>query len=163
MSNGRIGLVGLIGCALSLCGAARAADSVSDWEQLRQLRPGDQVKVEIRGKRNVTANFRGFTSDGLQLVQGSTKEIEVARTDVRRVYQVRTRARAAAPWLGAAAGFGVGFAVGWKVGDPPGCSFLCMAPRSATGPAAGAIGAALGALVGHFAAGRTDRLVYFAP
>ena len=72
----------------------------------------------------------------------------------------RSRARGAAPWIGAAAGFGVGFAGGWAAGDPPSCQWLCFAPKPATGAVIGVIGAGLGALVGHFAAGKAEILVY---
>jgi hypothetical protein len=163
MSGIRVSTIGIAGLALGLCAAAgRAADAGTGWDQLQQLHPGDKVRVELHGKPDVTADFGAVMPDSLQLVRRQKEQNDIPRTEIRRVYRVlqRSRARAAAPWIGAAAGFGVGFAGGWAAGDPPSCQFLCFAPKPATGAVFGAVGAGLGALVGHFAAGKAEKLVY---
>jgi hypothetical protein len=147
--------------ALGLCAVAgRAADAGKGWDQLQQLHPGDKVRVELHGKPDVTGDFGAVTPDSLQLVRRQKEQNDIPRTEIRRVFLKRSHARAAAPWIGAAAGFGVGFAGGWAAGDPPSCQFLCFAPKPATGAVFGAVGAGLGALVGHFAAGKAEKLVY---
>jgi hypothetical protein len=147
--------------ALGLCAVAgRAADAGTDWDQLQRLHLGDKVRVELDGKPDVTGDFGAVTPDSLQLVRRRKEQNDIPRTEIRRVFLKRSRARAAAPWIGAAAGFGVGFAGGWAAGDPPSCQFLCFAPKPATGAVFGAVGAGLGALVGHFAAGKAEKLVY---
>ena len=159
----RVSTIGLVGLALGLCAVAgRAANAGTDWDQLQQLHPGDKVRVVLRGKVDVTADFGAVTPDSLQLVRRQKEQMDLKRTEILRVYRAlkRSRARAAAPWIGAAAGFGVGFAGGWAAGDPPSCQFLCFAPKPATGAVFGAVGAGLGALVGHFAAGKAEILVY---
>lgn len=161
MSRIGVSTIGLVGLALGLCAVAgRAADAGTDWDQLQRLHPGDRIRVELRGKPDVTGDFGAVTPDSLQLVCRQKEQNDIPRTEIRRVFLKRSRARAAAPWIGAAAGFGVGFAGGWAAGDPPSCQFLCFAPKPATGAVFGAVGAGLGALVGHFAAGKAEKLVY---
>ena len=161
MSRIGVSTIGLVGLALGLCAVAgRAADAGTDWDQLQRLHLGDKVRVELDGKPDVTGDFGAVTPDSLQLVRRRKEQNDIPRTEIRRVFLKRSRARAAAPWIGAAAGFGVGFAGGWAAGDPPSCQFLCFAPKPATGAVFGAVGAGLGALVGHFAAGKTEKLVY---
>ena len=161
MSRIRVSTIGIAGLALGLCAVAgRAADAGTDWDQLQRLHLGDKVRVELDGKPDVTGDFGAVTPDSLQLVRRRKEQNDIPRTEIRRVFLKRSRARAAAPWIGAAAGFGVGFAGGWAAGDPPSCQFLCFAPKPATGAVFGAVGAGLGALVGHFAAGKAEKLVY---
>ena len=161
MSRIRVSTIGIAGLALGLCAVAgRAADAGTDWDQLQRLHLGDKVRVELDGKPDVTGDFGAVTPDSLQLVRRQKEQNDIPRTEIRRVFLKRSRARAAAPWIGAAAGFGVGFAGGWAAGDPPSCQFLCFAPKPATGAVFGAVGAGLGALVGHFAAGKAEKLVY---
>ena len=59
--------IGIIGLALGLSAAGKAADAGTDWAQLQQLHPGDKVRVALRGKLGVTADFGAVTPDGLQL------------------------------------------------------------------------------------------------
>jgi hypothetical protein len=161
MSRIRVSTIGIAGLALGLCAVAgKAADAGTDWDQLQRLHPGDRIRVELRGKPDVTGDFGAVTPESLQLVRRRKEQNDIPRTEIRRVFLKRSRARAAAPWIGAAAGFGVGFAGGWAAGDPPSCQFLCFAPKPATGAVFGAVGAGLGALVGHFAAGKAEKLVY---
>jgi hypothetical protein len=161
MSRIGVSTIGLVGLALGLCTVAgKAADAGTDWDQLQLLHPGDRIRVELRGKPDVTGNFGAVTPESLQLVRRRKEQNDIPRTEIHRVFLKRSHARAAAPWIGAAAGFGVGFAGGWAAGDPPSCQFLCFAPKPATGAVFGAVGAGLGALVGHFAAGKAEKLVY---
>ena len=161
MSRIRVSTIGIAGLALGLCAVAgKAADAGTDWDQLQRLHPGDRIRVELRGKPDVTGDFGAVTPESLQLVRRRKEQNDIPRTEIHRVFLKRSHARAAAPWIGAAAGFGVGFAGGWAAGDPPSCQFLCFAPKPATGAVFGAVGAGLGALVGHFAAGKAEKLVY---
>ena len=161
MSRIGVSTIGLVGLALGLCAVAgKAADAGTDWDQLQRLHPGDRIRVELRGKPDVTGDFGAVTPESLQLVRRRKEQNDIPRTEIHRVFLKRSHARAAAPWIGAAAGFGVGFAGGWAAGDPPSCQFLCFAPKPATGAVFGAVGAGLGALVGHFAAGKAEKLVY---
>ena len=161
MSRIGVSTIGLVGLALGLCTVAgKAADAGTDWDQLQRLHPGDRIRVELRGKPDVTGDFGAVTPESLQLVRRRKEQNDIPRTEIHRVFLKRSRARAAAPWIGAAVGFGAGFAGGWAAGDPPSCQFLCFAPKPATGAVFGAVGAGLGALVGHFAAGKAEKLVY---
>ena len=145
---------------IALCGWLNAADPDHTWEQLARLQRGDTVRVVLANKRDFKAQFVAAAPNTLQLLNGATP-LDLQRTDVRRVYQVRHRSklRAAAPYLGAAGGFAVGFAIGWKTGDPSGCAF-CLIPRSALAPAAAVPTAGAGFVIGHFAAGSGETLIY---
>jgi hypothetical protein len=161
MSRIRVSTIGIAGLALGLCAVAgKAADAGTDWDQLQRLHPGDQIRVELRGQPDVTGDFGAVTPESLQLVRRRKEQNDIPRTEIRRVFLKRSHARAAAPWIGAAAGFGVGFAGGWAAGDSPSCQLSCFAPKPATGAVIGVISAGLGALVGHFAAGKAEILVY---
>jgi hypothetical protein len=146
---------------------AQAANPGDRWEQLAQLRAGDKVRVEVRGKPEVTGSLAAVTPDSLQLVHGKKEQIDLKKTEIRRVYRIarRPRGRSAAPWIGAGAGFGIGFAAGQPLGYAPGCRFICIVSKPAAGTVIGLAGAALGATAGHFAAGhfaagKTETLVY---
>jgi len=58
MSRIGVSTIGLVGLALGLCAVAgRAADAGTDWDQLQRLHPGDRIRVELRGKPDVTGDF----------------------------------------------------------------------------------------------------------
>ncbi len=107
MSRTGVSTIGIMGLALGLCASGKAADARTDWAQLQQLHPGDKVRVVLRGKVDVTADFGAVTPDSLQLVRHRKEQIDLKRTEFLRVYWAlkRSRARAASPWIGAAAGF----------------------------------------------------------
>lgn len=161
-----VSTIGIVGLALGLCAVAgRAADIPTDWDQLQKLHPGDQVRVELRGKPDVVAEFGAVTADGLHVVRGGKAQVDLERTEILWVYRVlkRSEARAAAPWIGGIAGFGAGFAAAWAGGSQAGPCLVACISRPAAGVALGSVGAALGALAGHLAPGRartTEAPVY---
>lgn len=166
----RIGVcaIGLAGLAFGLCGIAQAANAAGNWEQLQQLRPGDKIRVELEGKRGMTGDFAAVTSESLQVVLRKEQR-DLPRTEVRRVWVYhasgRSRARAAAPWIGAAAGLGVGIGVGWAAGAPANCTGWCfdfVPSKPASAAILGATGAGLGVLVGYLVSGKSETrtLVY---
>jgi len=153
----------LVALALGLSGLTPASD---DWELLQQLQRGDRVRVQVRRQPDVRGEFATITPAGLQLAGLRNQQIDLRRADIRRVYLVRkrSRARAAAPWIGAAAGFGLGFAAGWGVGESSDCMFLCIgAPKPAAGAIVGLAFAGVGGVVGKFVPAKTERLIYRAP
>jgi len=156
----RIGVcaIGLANLVLGLCGIARAADAGDNWEQLQQLHPGDKIRVELEGKPGVTGDFAAVTSENLQLVCRRKEQCDLPRTEIRRVWLCRlsgrSRTRAAAPWIGAAAGFGAGFGVGAAWAGR--CEGLCVVSKPAAGAIFGVVGAGVGALVGHLVSGRAE-------
>jgi len=166
------------GLAISICTlVAAASEKPGVWENLEKLRPGDRVRVELRGHKEVTAEFGAVLTDRLLLVQAKN-QIDLRRPDIRGVFLKRKRSgvRTAAPWIGAAAGFGVGFAVGYPLGSPSGqdsqvdcrdsafgCSSLKLVPdisRPVSGAIFGLVGMAAGATAGYFIGGARETLIY---
>jgi hypothetical protein len=161
MTNTRRQSIRLAVLALGWCAAAAAQTGLADWERLQVLHPGDQVRVELRGNRTVEALFGAVTDDSLQLVRDRNRQVGFARSEIRRVDRLfhRSRARLAAPWIGAAAGFGIGFAIGYPSGSEGGCWFMCVS-KPASGTVVGLVGASVGGVAGYFAKGRKSQLIY---
>lgn len=138
--------------------------NAADWDQLQQLHPGDKVRVELEGKPGVSGDFATVTSDSLQLVRHRKEQCDLPRTEIRRVWvyrlSKRSGTRAAAPWIGVAAGFGAGFGIGAVWAGH--CEGFCVVSKPAAGAIFGVVGAGVGAVVGHLAAGKaeTQTLVY---
>jgi len=79
----------------ALCVAAGGpVAAAGNWDLLQQLKPGDRVRVYVRGNR---------------------EQMDFTPAQVRRVERLlkRSRISAATPWIGVAAGFGASFALGW--------------------------------------------------
>jgi hypothetical protein len=101
------------------------------------------------------------------VVRSKTEQVDVPKENVERVDRLlhRSRARAAAPWIGAAGGFAVGFGVGYAGGDPP-CrgSGWCGFPFSISKPTAGLIlggvGTAVGGVTGYLLSGKEAEQIY---
>ena len=89
-------------------------------------------------------DFASVSPESLQLVHRRKQQIDLRRSDIRRIFLKRSHTRSAAPWIGTAAGFGAGFASGWGIGNPPNCQSICIAPKPATGAVIAAVGAGLG-------------------
>ena len=161
----RIGVcaIGLAGLALGLCGIAQAANATGNWEQLKQLHPGDKIRVELEGKPGTTGDLEAVTAESLQLVRHN-EQLSFARPEIRRVWVYRatgrSRVRAAAPWIGAGVGFGAGFGIG--AGATAGCTGWCVVSPPASGAIVGVVGAGAGALVGYLVSGKSETrtLVY---
>ncbi len=99
--------------ALLACGVPVRAQS---WDALRELRPGDQVKIlDAAGNENKGA-FAAFANDSVSVRSGRGSVVAVERARVHRV-QVRSRSRRVRNALiGAAIGVAVGVAVDQTLG-----------------------------------------------
>ena len=100
----------------SLCVAAGGpVAAAGNWDLLQQLKPGDRVRVYVRGKEPVTASFGAVTPRTLQVVRDNREQMDFTPAQVLRVERLlkRSRISAATLWIGVAAGFGAGFALGW--------------------------------------------------
>jgi hypothetical protein len=153
MSRFQLTVIGLAGLALVLCVSASATTGSESWEQLQQLRPGDQIRVELLRNPELRGKFAAVTPDSLQMTHGNEQH-NVGRAEVRRVYHLVQRSRAVPMLVGTAAGFGGGFAIGYAV------SKNAIWSRTQGGAVGGVPLAGIGAVIGYFAAGKSQRLVY---
>jgi len=85
------------------------------------------------GTQRQAGRYRGFGAvrpESLQLVPRRKEQNDIPREEIRRVFLKRSHARAAAPWIGAAAGFGVGFAGDGRQEIPRVVSSCALPPNS---------------------------------
>ena len=85
------------------------------WDALRELKPGDRVKISDAQGRDRTGSFMAFTPDSISLETGNGS-VAIQRPEVRRV-QVRSNARRARNIaIGAAIGIAIGVTADQTVG-----------------------------------------------
>ncbi len=140
-----------------------AANDLTSWENLSELRPGDAIRVYCGKDSGAQVRFQSVTPDWLLVIHGTEAPDKLARAGVRRVDARKTHsARAKHVAYGAAIGFGGGFAVGAAAG---GCKtgFGAVGPclsKPAMGGAAGGVGAVLGAAVGVVLPAHGQQVIY---
>lgn len=97
-----------------------------DWLRVRQLAPGTEVMVTIRGSRSERRLFSSADASHLTLADQNGQTTSLARADVVEVRgPVRTRG-----WLGGVVGTAIGVAGGFAVG----ASMVHNSGREAYGP-----------------------------
>lgn len=89
--------------------AAVSAGDRSDWQNLRQLSPGQSIIVSRKSGDSLKGAFRSVTDDSLTL-EAKHNEVVVPKADVGRVRKGAHRGRTAL--IGAAIGAGSGAALG---------------------------------------------------
>ena len=107
--------IGLVAVAILLTGTRlKAADHKTDlskWENLKQLTPGQQIKVVLNDAKAYQGGFETVSDEAVGVLL-PTGHVDFTRQDILRV-STRTgshRGRNAA--IGAAIGFGSGFPMG---------------------------------------------------
>jgi hypothetical protein len=80
------------------------------WDSLRELKPGDRIKVLETGGREQKGAFTAFSDTAISLQAGKS-EVAIERARVRRV-QVQSSSRRL---RNAAIGIGIGIAIGVAV------------------------------------------------
>jgi hypothetical protein len=83
----------------------------SDWDNLRQLAPGQSIRIVLNDAESCMAEFRGVTTDALvvRLAQGDQT---LQRHSVLRVSTQHKSHRGRNALIGVAAGIGAGIIVG---------------------------------------------------
>lgn len=116
----------------------------SDWESVKQLPQGQEVKVVVDGGRSYRGTLQSITDDVIEL----GNDHAVPRRAVRRVLSKNRGHRGRNALIGAAIGGGAGLGVGAAVDN--GCSrtsFFCTGNRgkAIATPLFGILGLAIGA------------------
>jgi hypothetical protein len=91
-----------------LCCAGQPAG----WDKVAALPPGTQVQVLLRNEKFLNGALSGVTAEGLTVAR-KRDSIQVARSEVRRVWTTRKGSRLKNAGLAALVGFGVGCPIGW--------------------------------------------------
>jgi hypothetical protein len=135
------------------------------WDVLRQLQPGEKLKVERNlGKKKVSGKFVSL-SDTELVIERKRKNLSFSRDEVKRIWQVGPpdpTKRVLSTMSGGGTGFTFGFLLGLLFVAGGDCGGDC-------GPGeTGLIGAtvaasAVGALIGYFTVKSKRTLIYVAP
>jgi hypothetical protein len=135
-----------------------------NWDLLGQLKPGDKVRVYVRGKEPIAATFGAVTPQTLQVVGNNHDQMDFTPAQVLRVERLlkRSKLSAAAPWIGVAAGFGAGFGIGWGAAASENSKRggYDEYSRSRAGILGGVLGAPVVGLIGFKARGPGQVLIY---
>lgn len=136
-------LVGLlVSCSLS------AAEN-SAWDNLKQLVPGQQVRIVVDGNKTVKGQFQSSTDDAI-VIRSKGADQTVSRNSVQRVSSRRAGHRGRHALIGAAIGAGAGLGTGAAIDtDCSGNSMVCTGNmgKAILTPVFGLLGAGIGALL----------------
>ena len=138
-----------------------ASANLTSWQNLEQLRPGENIEVMQTNGGRVRGTYVGFADQSITL-RGTQQDITIARADVSRV-RLRPPKSRKYLWIGAAigagAGAGLGAGIGEGVASASGGDFRNLKP-AIIGVCAG-VGAAVGAAIG-LAIGNRHTTIYTA-
>jgi len=127
----------------SLCGAQNPA-----WNNLKQLSPGQQVRVVVNSK-SFKGQFQSATDDAIIIRSGGADQT-LSRSSVQKVSSHRAGHRGRHALIGAAIGAGAGLGTGAAIdSDCSRTSIICTGNKGKAilTPVFGLLGAGIGALL----------------
>jgi hypothetical protein len=136
-------LLGLL-ISTSLPGAENPA-----WNNLKQLSPGQQIRVVLNSKKSLKGQFQSITDDAI-IVHASGADQTLSRPSVQQVSSRRPGHRGRHALIGAAIGAGAGLGTGAAIdADCSPQSIVCTGNKGKAilTPVFGLIGAGIGALL----------------
>jgi len=95
-------------------GVAAAQDvkgQSASWDNLRTLRPGQEIRVVLNDVKSYQGEFQALSEDGITL-RPAAGEQTLARQDILRVSSKGQKRRARNALIGAAVGAGAGLGIG---------------------------------------------------
>jgi hypothetical protein len=128
----------------SLC----AAENPS-WNNLKELRPGQQIRVVLNGKKSFKSQFQSVTDEAI-IVHANGADRTLSRSSVQEVFSPRPGHRGRHVLIGAAIGAGAGLGVGAAIdNDCSAQSIVCTGNKGKAilTPVFGLIGAGIGAIL----------------
>lgn len=133
---------------IALCGVVLSptllAAQNSGWTNLRQMKPGQQIRIVLNDARSYTGRFQSADDKAIMLRSHGTDRT-LGRSEVRRVTVRSGGHRARHVVIGAAIGVGAGVGAGAAIGSS---SYVTRSKAIAVAaPALGVLGAAIGAAV----------------
>jgi hypothetical protein len=136
-------LLGLL-VSSSLCGAQNPA-----WNNLKQLSPGQQVRVVVNSKKSFKGQFQSTTDDAI-IIRSNGADQTLSRSSVQKVSSRRAGHRGRHALIGAAIGAGAGLGTGAAIdNDCSPNSIVCTGNKGKAilTPVFGLLGAGIGALL----------------
>ena len=119
------------------------------WSNLKQLSPGQQVRIVINGKKSFKGQFQSTTDDAV-IIRSRGTDQSVSRTSVQQVSLRRAGHRGRHALIGAAIGAGAGLGTGAAIdNDCSPNSIVCTGNKGKAilTPVFGLLGAGIGALL----------------
>ena len=136
-------LLGLL-VSSSLFGAENPA-----WNNLKQLSPGQGIRVVLNSKKSFKGQFQSVTDDAI-IIRADRADRTLSRSSVQQVSSRRIGHRGRHALIGAAIGAGAGLGVGAAIdNDCTRTSFMCTGNKGKAilTPVFGLLGAGIGALL----------------
>jgi hypothetical protein len=128
----------------SLCGAENPA-----WNNLKQLSPGQQIRVVLDSKKSFKGQFQSVADDAI-IIHANGADQTLSRSSVQKVSSHRPGHRGRHALIGAAIGAGAGLGTGAAIdNDCSQQSIVCTGNKGKAilTPVFGLIGAGIGALL----------------
>jgi len=94
-----------------LAGGQPAVGEVSSWGQAQSLPEGTKIEVLLASNKTVTGTVAQVSPEGLALTR-KHDSLQLARSDIRRVWSLGKGSRLKNAGIAALGGFGVGCAIG---------------------------------------------------
>jgi hypothetical protein len=119
------------------------------WNNLKQLGPGQQVRVVVNSKKAFKGQFQSSTDDAI-IIRFSGADQTLSRSSVKKVSSRRAGHRGRHVLIGAAVGAGVGLGIGAAIdNDCSSNSIVCTGNKGKAilTPVFGLVGAGIGALL----------------
>ena len=124
---------------------AAAQSPLQDWDQVKNLAPGTEIRIERTGGPSVRGQLRSASDETLVVDSGKGEEM-YPRPQVARVSVRGKGHRGRNALIGLAVGAGVGLAIGFAIRG--GSGQLKIVPDGAVEGGSAAVGAILGTIVG---------------
>jgi hypothetical protein len=128
----------------SLCSAENPA-----WNNLKQLSPGQQVRILVNSNKSFKGQFQSVTDDAV-IIHANGADETLSRSSVQKVSSRRPRHRGRHALIGAAIGASAGLGIGAAIdNDCSSQSIVCTGNKGKAilTPVFGLIGAGVGALL----------------
>src|SRR5262245_47946799 len=126
----------------------QAQDAERQWKQLQNTAPGVELHVESTTKSSLRGRFVS-ASDTKLIVYVETRNFEIERSSIRRIYTVKDRSRSKSTKIGAGIGLLAGLGIGFLLVAGSDNSDANLAPVSL-----GVLGTLAGAGIGALSGGK---------
>jgi hypothetical protein len=115
----------LFALVLTLQGAAQGKPALADWDDLKQIAPGAEVRATMADGKTFRGQFQRASQDSLALGTANSQE-SLDRTQVVRVQLMRTGHRWRNSLIGLGVGAGAGLGIGVGLDKHSMCTGFCV-------------------------------------
>jgi hypothetical protein len=125
-----------------LLGPSPAAAQNPSWDTLKQLAPGQQIRVVLNDSKSHKGQFQAITEDAI-VIHSKGADQTIPRQSVKLISSKRPSHRGRHALIGGAIGAGVGLSSGGPIATN--CFCTANQVRAVATPLFGVLGAAIGA------------------